>query len=123
MKGAKPGPLSTEQMVRRFVDIALRQYKADLGNDVKSYNKLYGQMEELTLMLKAYPDDRRRALMSIFNHPNPHVRMKAAVNTLAIDHQAARRVLEAVAASGQYPTAGRAGMTLDALDRGIFKPT
>jgi hypothetical protein len=32
-------------------------------------------------------------------------------------------MLEAIANSRKYPQAGDAGMTLDALDRGIFKPS
>jgi len=122
MKHSQHEQLPAGLLVKRFVDIAVRQYEADLGSDVSMYNKLYKQMEALVEELKLRPGDQRRALMPIYSHPNNHARMKAAVNTLAIDYLAARQVLEDVAASGQYPTAGRAGMTLDALDRGIFKP-
>jgi hypothetical protein len=43
--------------------------------------------------------------------------------TLALAPEVARRALEALAASREYPQAGDAGMTLDALDDGIFKPS
>jgi hypothetical protein len=49
--------------------------------------------------------------------------MKAAVETLAINYEGARRVLEEIARCQPFPQAGHAGMTLSALDRGIFKPT
>jgi hypothetical protein len=35
----------------------------------------------------------------------------------------ARRMLEIIAESREYPQAGDAGMTIDCLDRGIFKRT
>jgi Domain of unknown function (DUF2019) len=35
----------------------------------------------------------------------------------------ARRMLEIIAESREYPQAGEAGMSIDNLERGIFKPT
>ncbi|MFZ0457396.1 MAG: DUF2019 domain-containing protein [Rhodoplanes sp.] len=36
---------------------------------------------------------------------------------------AARRMLETIADSREYPQAGEAGMSIDNLDAGILKPT
>ena len=50
------------------------------------------------------------------------VRLNAAKLTLAVAPKAAREALEAIASSHHYPQAGDAGMTLFALDDGIFEP-
>jgi hypothetical protein len=47
---------------------------------------------------------------------------KAAHATLAIEPEAGRAMLESIAASRHYPQAGDAGMSLDNLDRGVYKP-
>jgi hypothetical protein len=52
-----------------------------------------------------------------------NLRLTAANSTLAIAPEAARSTLEAVASSGWQPQAGHNGMSLWALDKGIFKPT
>ena len=62
------------------------------------------------------------ALTVLYEHGNAQVRLQAAGATLAVEPGTARRVMEAIAASKTFPQAGHAGMTLDALDRGIFKP-
>ena len=51
------------------------------------------------------------------------MRLNAVKNTLALAPEEGRRTLQAVADSKNYPYAGDAGMTISALDRGIFKPT
>jgi hypothetical protein len=49
--------------------------------------------------------------------------LKAVKNSLALAPEEGRRVLQAIADSRDYPYAGEAGMTLRALDEGIFQPT
>jgi hypothetical protein len=101
----------------------MQQDEALLGNEIKKFNHLYSQMDAVADELKSRPGDQRRLLLSLYDHPNAQVRLKAAVRTLAVAPEAARSLIEAIAASREYPQAGDAGMTLDALDRGIFKPT
>jgi hypothetical protein len=48
---------------------------------------------------------------------------KAVKATLAVAPERARRMLEIIAESREYPQAGEAGMSIDNLERGIFKPT
>jgi hypothetical protein len=50
------------------------------------------------------------------------VRLKSAIATLAIVPEPARQLLQVIADSRDHPYAGDAGMTLDCLDRGIFRP-
>ena len=122
MKKTDLHALSTSQLVERFIEIALRQYTTVMRDEVAKFNKLYGQMDAVTEELKSRPGDQRRALAALYDHPNPQVRLKAAVRSLAVNYDEARRVLESLAKLRPYPQAGDAGMTLVALDRGIFKP-
>jgi hypothetical protein len=115
--------LSVEELVKRFTDITLQQYPAVMGNDVRTYNKLYTQMVAVREQLKSRSGDQRRVLIQLYEHPNIQVRLAAARSTLALNYKDARRVIEDIANSKKYPMAGDAGMTLVALDRGIFKPT
>jgi hypothetical protein len=61
--------------------------------------------------------------LRLYGHPNAQVRLMAAKATLALVPEAGRRLLQAIAESGPGPQAGDAGMSLDNLARGIFKPT
>ena len=73
--------------------------------------------------LKARDGDQRRELLSLYNHPNAQVRLNAVKATLAVAPEPARRALQAIADSREYPQAGDAGMSIWNLERGIFKPT
>ena len=115
--------LSIKELVQQFTDITLKQYPAVMGNDVRTYNKLYTRMVAVSQELRSRSGDERRALIPLYAHPNIQVRLAAARTTLAVNYKDARGVIEDIANSGKFPMAGDAGMTLDALDRGIFKPT
>jgi hypothetical protein len=112
-----------EQLVERFISIALRQDEALLMDRIATHNRLFNEMEAVELELKARPGDQRRALLGLYEHPNLQVRLKAVKATLAISPQRARAILQVIADSQDYPQAGEAGMSLVNLDRGIFKPT
>lgn len=115
--------MSAEQLVERFATIGVQQDQALLGNELGKFNKLFQQMKEVREELKSRPGDQRRLLLRLYYHANAQVRLKAAVATLAVAPEAARNLIETIANSRKYPQAGDAGMALDALDRGIFKPT
>lgn len=123
MQGAKLSAMTVDQLVKRFVEIAQEQDEALLMNDTAKFNALYWQMDAVKEELKMRVGDQRRALLSLYNHPNMQVRVKAAKATLAIAPQAARTALEAIKASEWQPQALEADMSLWNLDRGIFKPT
>ena len=61
--------------------------------------------------------------MTLFGHPNMQVRLTAARANLAVDYIAARRELEAIVDEQWFPQAGDAGMTLEHLDSGVYRPT
>jgi ParB-like chromosome segregation protein Spo0J len=123
MKKTNLREMSVDQLVERFTAIALDQDKALLRNEYAKFNRLFERMEEVKGELKARDGDQRRALLRLYDHPNAQVRLKAVKATLAVAPERARRMLEIMAESGEYPQAGDAGMTIDALDRGVFRPT
>lgn len=123
MMPAKLHAMSTAELVTRFEEIALEQDRALLMDEIAKFNRLYGQMDAVKKELKSRPGDQRRALLTLYDHPNIQVRLKAAEGTLAVAPEAARGLLQSIKDSREYPQAADAGMTLWDLDRGIFQPT
>lgn len=115
--------MTVEQMVERFVAIALDQDKALLRREHARFNRLFDKMEAVEDELRSRDGDQRRALLSLYNHPSTQVRVKAVKATLAVTPEAALRELKEIAESRKYPQAGEAGMSLLNLERGIFKPS
>jgi hypothetical protein len=107
---------SVDELVQRFVAIAIDQDWAIFHGDNAKYNRLYGQMDEIRNELRSRPGDQRRALVELYDHPNIQVRLKAAITTMALAPDAARPVLEGIAKSRTYPQAADAGFALDRLD-------
>src|SRR5262249_14963225 len=123
MKRIKLGEMTIEQLVERFTAIALDQDQALLAHEYEKFNRLFDEMEAIENELKARQGDQRRALLSLYGHPNTQVRLKAAEATLAVAPESARRVLQSIVDSREFPQAGDAGMMLRNLDREVFKPT
>lgn len=121
--------LTVDQLVERFAEIGIAQYQALEDHETwiednpnLKFNRLFEQMNEVDNELRARGRDARLALQRLYSHPNIQVRLKAAVRTLGVAPAAARQVIQAIAGSNWFPQAGDAGMTLSALDDGIFKP-
>lgn len=123
MKRIKLGEMTIEQLVERFTAIALDQDQALLAHEYEKFNRLFDEMEAIENELKARQGDQRRALLSLYGHPNTQVRLKAAEATLAVAPESARRMLQSIVDSREFPQAGDAGMMLRNLDREVFKPT
>jgi hypothetical protein len=115
--------LTNEELVQRFVEIGLAQEEALVYGEIAKFNRLYEKKDHVVDELRSRPGDQRRVLLSLYDHPNLQVRLIAVKNSLALAPEEGRRVLQAIADSREYPQAGEAGMSLDNLDRGIFKPT
>ena len=120
MTKGKLHTLTVDQLTARFAKIGIAQDKAE--DDNAKYTRLFEQMEAVEQELKSRPGDPRWALLSLYNHRNMQVRLKAAKATLAIAPKEARQMIESIAASSWFPQAGDAGMCLTMLDRGIFVP-
>jgi hypothetical protein len=115
--------MTIAELVGRFIEIGLSQDEALLDDEIGKFNRLFDQMQAVVEELKARDGDQRRALLGLYEHPNMQVRLKAVKNTLAVAPLAAREALEEIASSQHFPQAGEAGMSLENLDRGVFKPT
>ncbi len=114
--------MTVDQLVERFAEIGVPQYEADDRHDRAAYNKPYSEMDEVDQELRARGPDARRQLLRLYDHPNLQVRLKAATRTLGVAPDAARRLLQEIAASKWPPQYLDAGMTLSNLDNGTFKP-
>jgi hypothetical protein len=123
MSRSKLRSLTNEELVRRFVDIGLAQDEALVYGEIAKFNRLFGQKDDVVEELRKRPGDQRRALLNLYDHPNLQVRLNAVKNSLALAPDDGRRVLQAIADSGEYPQAGDAGMCPSNLDEGVFKPT
>jgi hypothetical protein len=122
MKQTKLHEMSSEQLVECFAAIGVEQEKALLWNEIAKFNRLYSQKRAVAEELKSRPGDQRRMLIRLYDHENAQVRLNAATATLAVFPEAARHKIETIASSRKFPQAGDAGMTLFALNDGIFKP-
>jgi hypothetical protein len=92
MKRISLQDMTLDQLVKRFVDIALAEYEAREREDTAKFNRLFDQMTDLMAEFLIRPVRQRRALMALYEHPNPQVRYTAAVATKDFATQAARRV-------------------------------
>lgn len=115
--------MTVEQLVERFATMALEQDEALLMDEIGKYNRLYDKMEELEQELKGRDSDQRRLLLSLLDHPNAEVRLKAAIATLAIEPETARKVLQSISDSNEYPQAAYARGMMSALDAGRYIPS
>jgi len=122
MKRLKLDSLSVDELVERFAVICVAQDQALFDDAYAKFNRLYKEMDAVEKEIRARGVDARLALLKLYTHPNMQVRVQVAKCTLGVAPQAARQLLEAIAGSAWYPQAGDAGMSLDNLDAGIFKP-
>jgi uncharacterized protein DUF2019 len=113
---------SVGELVQGFAELCVAQDQALLYSDIPKLNRLIEQMRTVENELKIRPGDQRRALMDLYDHENAQVRLQAGQATLAVARETARKQIETIANGRKFPQAGDAGMVLDALDRGIFKP-
>jgi hypothetical protein len=123
MKRSSLSDLSIENLVEQFAEIGVAQYKALDADDMPKYNRLFRKLMDIESELKSRPDDQRTAVMALYGYPNMQVRLNAAKATLAVAPEAARQVVETIAASTWAPQCYDAGMCLWMLDEGRFVPT
>lgn len=114
--------LSIEDLARLFVRLAIANDDALLGFETRKSKKILSQLWAVVAELKSRPGDQRTALLSLYGHGNPEVRLQAADATLAIAPVAARQILESMK-DIHGPQRLHAGMKIYFLDRGIYKPT
>jgi Domain of unknown function (DUF2019) len=122
MKQQQLGDLTAKELLERFITLGVEQDKAENDDDMPSVKRLFWLIDEVVTELKSRPDDQRSVLTSLYDYPNMNVRLKAAKATLAVAPQAARQVIESIAASTWAPQCYDARMCLSMLDEGVFKP-
>jgi hypothetical protein len=123
MKRLNIQQIPTPELVERFATLCVAQDQALLYSAISKLNKLIKQMWDIEDELKARPGDQRRALLVLFDHENAQVRLQAARAALAVEPAAARSVIETIANGRKFPQAGDAGMTIENLDSGFYKPS
>lgn len=114
---------SLSQLVEHFTLVTLGQFNAELSNENVKYNRLYREMSAIERELKSRAGDQRMALTTLYDHPNPQVRLMAAQATLAVAPAAARKVLQKISDQKEWPQAADANGTLRRLDSGEREPT
>jgi len=122
MKAIELSKATTNELVGYFARVVVGQDEALLGGQRARFNRLFKEMMSISNELKSRPGDQRSALLGLFEYPNMQVRVQAAKLTLAVAPIEARAQLEAIAATHWFPQAGDAGMCLDFLDDGTFRP-
>jgi hypothetical protein len=123
MKRLKFENLTVNQLVERFVAIALDQDEAIFMHNNAKFNRLFEQMDAIKQELASRAGDQRRELIPLHGHPNAQVRLKSAIATLALAPAAARRTLQIISDRQEYPQAVDARGMMSALDEGRFIPS
>jgi hypothetical protein len=116
MRQSNAHSMTVDQLVERFVSIALDQDKALFADEISKFNRLFDQMEDVRNELKSRPGDQRSALLPLYSHPNIQVRLKAALTTTDLAPGAAREVFQKVVDSRHYPQAADALAAIWRLD-------
>jgi hypothetical protein len=122
MKLKSLSEMTVDELVERFAEIGVAQYKALDDENRRGFRKLYKQMDEVDHELRARGREARLALTRLFTYPNMQVRLAAAKWTLGVAPEAARQTIQAIADSKWPPQYLDAGMTLINLDNGTFVP-
>lgn len=110
--------LTVPELVERFTACGLEQFNAQWHGDIAKYNRLYDEVVRIKDELARRPGDERKALVPLFNHSNPQVRLNAAQRALAVAPAAARAALQVLWDRKEFPQAAHACQSLMALDEG-----
>ena len=114
--------LTTTALAERFVALALEQDDALLKVQIPRFGRLYHLLDAIERELKVREGDQRRELVALLGHANPQVRLRAAIATLAVAPDAARRTLQQIVEHDDYPQAVDARGILQSLQEGRYRP-
>ena len=114
---------TNDELLRRLEIVGIAQYDALNNGKLKQFNSLYEDRKAIEKELELRVGDRRSLLVRFFEHSNLQVRLNAAMATLTVAPELARQQLRDIKASGHFPQAGDAGMSLVMLESGTFTPT
>jgi hypothetical protein len=86
-------PLTVDQLVDRFIAMAIEENEAD---GIEAVDRVYWQIDAVERELERRAGDQRRALLPLYTHPDVRVRYRAAEATRALAPELARDRLLAV---------------------------
>ena len=115
--------LSDEQLVAEFAALARERGSAVLDGEVGRANRAYGRLDAVDKELRSRGPGARAKLLPLLENRDRLVRYYAAMRLLAVAPERAREVIEWIAKWFGDPIGADARLTLDALDKGVFKPT
>jgi len=125
--------MSNEQLANAFIELSLCQADAIGLGKQRRMRELFDELRALKEALRARGLEARKVLVpllsysprspSVFQDQAAQVRLNAARELLAVLPEQARATLEDLASRGPSAQSGRAGMCLQFLDDGVFKPT
>jgi hypothetical protein len=122
MTGYNHGNLSDEELVDCFATATKQMGAAVLDSETGEANRIFDVMWSIDATLRSRGKDARLKLLPLLDDKDRFVRYYAAKKLLGLVPDKARAEIER---NGRYTfdaICGDAGMTLDALDAGIFKP-
>ncbi|HKW53861.1 MAG TPA: DUF2019 domain-containing protein [Stellaceae bacterium] len=125
--------MSDEQLAKAFIDISIKQADATGRRDARASSKVIKHLQAIKEILRARGPEARKVLvpllsyrpgsLQLFANQTAQVRLNAAKELLAVVPDEARAALEELAERGPSFQSGSAGMCLQLLDDGVFKPT
>ena len=117
--------LSTQtpaQLSELFCVLAIAKGKANLERRISRYNQLYHKLEAVEKELQARNGNECQQLAQFYDHPDPQVRLDAALTTLGIFPMQAKAVLQNIVDRHEYPQVANARHALRDLETGPLFP-
>ena len=109
--------MSVDELVLLYAKLSGEQGRVlDGCGPSKIVNRLVLETSDIRDELARRAKDGEKVLTRLFTHPNPWVRYCAARAALDVIGAEARKVIQTIADSKEYPVAGHAGMTLSLFD-------
>ena len=122
MSASNLGNSDNAELITAFANAAKDMGEAVLDSDNGRANRLFRHMEQIDSILRQRGRQSRLLLVPLLDHQNRFVRYYAAQYLLGLVPNRARAILEWNAKFKFDAIAGDAGMTLDNLDSGFYKP-
>jgi len=122
MKRLNLDRLSDKELIDRFVLSAKKMGAAVQDSDTRQANCMYHLMRVIDFVLRARGKATRLKLLPLLDDGDRFVRYYAAKKLLGVVPDRARPVIEWTHKYWFDAIAGDAGMTLDNLDSGFYKP-
>lgn len=96
MTAKKGENVSVDEILQRFIELSLTQHEALLYLEARPYNRAYMKIKKLVEELEARPGDQRHALIELFDHDNPQVRLNAAKHAHPIYPDKAIQIVQSI---------------------------